>query len=139
MWLRSEVHYQTLVEPPLDPLMHDMAASLWFHRFFLVFTSASVGFFLLALFWEGLSISLPHTESILKTRSYDKGNDNLNTHDGILVDAQTHGLHSHIPIRSLNRREDYTCAPGRRCTNGACCGASGNCGYGKPNQPFLSV
>jgi len=26
--------------------------------------------------------------------------------------------------------DDYTCAVGRPCKNGACCGASGNCGYG---------
>lgn len=26
--------------------------------------------------------------------------------------------------------EDYTCAAGRPCSNGACCGKSGNCGYG---------
>ncbi|KAK2611936.1 hypothetical protein QQS21_002042 [Conoideocrella luteorostrata] len=28
------------------------------------------------------------------------------------------------------KREDYTCGPGRPCHNGACCGESGNCGYG---------
>jgi hypothetical protein len=27
--------------------------------------------------------------------------------------------------------DDYTCAVGRPCKNGACCGASGNCGYGQ--------
>jgi hypothetical protein len=36
--------------------------------------------------------------------------------------------------RSLHARQaiadDYTCAVGRPCKNGACCGASGNCGYG---------
>ncbi|BCR84335.1 uncharacterized protein ACHE_11737S [Aspergillus chevalieri] len=32
---------------------------------------------------------------------------------------------------NLTRRQDYTCGPGRPCSNGACCGASGNCGYGK--------
>ncbi|KAF9888672.1 hypothetical protein FE257_008430 [Aspergillus nanangensis] len=31
---------------------------------------------------------------------------------------------------SLLRRDDYTCGPGRPCKNSACCGASGNCGYG---------
>jgi hypothetical protein len=25
---------------------------------------------------------------------------------------------------------DYTCSPGSPCSNGACCGASGFCGYG---------
>ncbi|GAW18020.1 hypothetical protein ANO14919_074890 [Xylariales sp. No.14919] len=28
------------------------------------------------------------------------------------------------------RRQDYSCGPGRPCTNGACCGKSGFCGYG---------
>lgn len=32
---------------------------------------------------------------------------------------------------NLTRRQDYTCGPGRPCSNGACCGVSGNCGYGK--------
>jgi hypothetical protein len=29
----------------------------------------------------------------------------------------------------LNKR-DYSCGPGQPCDNGACCGASGICGYG---------
>ena len=37
--------------------------------------------------------------------------------------------------QSLDARQamadDFTCAVGRPCKNGACCGASGNCGYGK--------
>ncbi|KAI1114378.1 hypothetical protein F5Y14DRAFT_441271 [Nemania sp. NC0429] len=31
---------------------------------------------------------------------------------------------------SLTRREDYTCSASAPCSNGACCGASGFCGYG---------
>ncbi|KAF2495510.1 hypothetical protein BU16DRAFT_561793 [Lophium mytilinum] len=27
------------------------------------------------------------------------------------------------------RRDDYTCGPGKPCSNGACCGPSGYCGY----------
>lgn len=34
-------------------------------------------------------------------------------------------------LTNLTRREDYTCAAGRPCSNGACCGESGFCGYGK--------
>ncbi|KAK0669896.1 bacteriodes thetaiotaomicron symbiotic chitinase [Cercophora samala] len=30
----------------------------------------------------------------------------------------------------LPKRDDYTCAPGRPCKNGACCGKDGFCGYG---------
>ncbi|KAG9571281.1 glycoside hydrolase family 18 protein, partial [Aureobasidium melanogenum] len=31
---------------------------------------------------------------------------------------------------SLIRRDDYSCGPGNPCSNGACCGVSGYCGYG---------
>lgn len=31
---------------------------------------------------------------------------------------------------SLIRREDFTCSASAPCSNGACCGASGYCGYG---------
>lgn len=31
---------------------------------------------------------------------------------------------------SLLRRDDYSCGAGNPCSNGACCGASGYCGYG---------
>ena len=33
-------------------------------------------------------------------------------------------------VSQIFRRDDYTCGPGRPCANGACCGASGNCGFG---------
>ncbi|KAA8895207.1 hypothetical protein FN846DRAFT_348546 [Sphaerosporella brunnea] len=33
-------------------------------------------------------------------------------------------------IVTLAKRDDYTCSPTRECKNGACCGASGVCGYG---------
>jgi hypothetical protein len=29
------------------------------------------------------------------------------------------------------RRRDFTCGPGQPCSNGACCGSSGFCGYGR--------
>lgn len=32
---------------------------------------------------------------------------------------------------SLVRRDDYSCGPGNPCSNGACCGVSGYCGYGQ--------
>jgi len=34
----------------------------------------------------------------------------------------------------LMRRDDYSCGPGNPCSNGACCGVSGYCGYGKWTQ-----
>ncbi|KAK2590532.1 hypothetical protein QQS21_011782 [Conoideocrella luteorostrata] len=63
---------------------------------------------------------------------------------GLAFAGQGHGSHhiSHKRFSSLERRsqssqesqlfrrEDYTCGPGRPCHNGACCGESGNCGYG---------
>lgn len=33
-------------------------------------------------------------------------------------------------VSLLMRRDDYSCGPGKPCANGACCGASGYCGYG---------
>jgi len=34
-------------------------------------------------------------------------------------------------VSLLMRRDDYSCGKGNPCSNGACCGASGYCGYGK--------
>lgn len=31
---------------------------------------------------------------------------------------------------SVTKRDEYSCGPGKPCFNGACCGASGYCGYG---------
>lgn len=39
----------------------------------------------------------------------------------------THGMSN---VSELSRRDDYSCGPGNPCSNGACCGASGYCGYG---------
>lgn len=33
-------------------------------------------------------------------------------------------------LNLLRPRDGYTCGPDRPCSNGACCGSSGNCGYG---------
>lgn len=37
---------------------------------------------------------------------------------------------ANITSKFWKRQDDYTCGPGRPCSNGACCGASGYCGYG---------
>lgn len=43
----------------------------------------------------------------------------------------SHGhRHSHTHSSLLKREDDHTCSASRPCTNGACCGASGFCGYG---------
>lgn len=31
---------------------------------------------------------------------------------------------------TLNQHDSYSCGPGNPCSNGACCGSSGYCGYG---------
>lgn len=49
----------------------------------------------------------------------------LATRDAFIPDDSISHEYSNI-----TRRQDYTCGPGRPCSNGACCGASGNCGYG---------
>ena len=33
--------------------------------------------------------------------------------------------------------EDYTCSPDKLCSNGACCGATGVCGYGNNSDTLL--
>lgn len=40
------------------------------------------------------------------------------------------GLHGHAN-HSLIKRDDYSCSKANPCANGACCGASGYCGYGR--------
>ena len=40
---------------------------------------------------------------------------------------ETHGMSN---VSELSRRDDYSCGPGNPCSNGACCGVSGYCGYG---------
>lgn len=35
------------------------------------------------------------------------------------------------PARNLAKREDFTCDESNPCSNGACCGTSGYCGYGE--------
>lgn len=64
-------------------------------------------------------------------------------HDGLQNDVDTsfsiqgHVLENGATIRSSARSfelatrdfDPYTCGPGRPCSNGACCGVSGNCGY----------
>lgn len=46
-----------------------------------------------------------------------------------LLDSSDGALSSNASM--LMRRDDYSCGPGNPCSNGACCGASGYCGYGK--------
>jgi len=50
-----------------------------------------------------------------------------------------HGKHRHAKhgtsssarsIGDLSRRDDYSCDADNPCSNGACCGGSGYCGYG---------
>ncbi|KAL3429985.1 hypothetical protein BDV09DRAFT_31383 [Aspergillus tetrazonus] len=38
----------------------------------------------------------------------------------------SHSLHH----GSLSRRDDYSCSASNPCSNGACCGGDGFCGYG---------
>lgn len=33
------------------------------------------------------------------------------------------------PLQIRQADDPYTCGPGRPCSNGACCGPTGNCGY----------
>lgn len=40
---------------------------------------------------------------------------------------------------TLMRRDDFSCSSGRPCHNGACCGTSGFCGYGKSHQQYTNI
>lgn len=40
---------------------------------------------------------------------------------------------------TLMRRDEFSCGSGRPCHNGACCGASGFCGYGKSDQLYTNI
>jgi hypothetical protein len=35
-----------------------------------------------------------------------------------------------VSLAEHQKRHDYSCGPGKPCSNGACCGSSGFCGYG---------
>lgn len=39
----------------------------------------------------------------------------------------------HLSNLTLERRQSFQCGPGNQCSNGACCGGSGYCGYGEPS------
>ncbi len=43
------------------------------------------------------------------------------------------GMTENFTYNALDRRDDYSCGPGKPCKNGACCGKSGYCGYGAPS------
>ncbi|KAI7114375.1 hypothetical protein KC352_g34682 [Hortaea werneckii] len=45
-------------------------------------------------------------------------------------DLDWNDLSRHSANTSLTRRDDYSCSARALCSNGACCGASGYCGYG---------
>ncbi|KAH7303662.1 glycoside hydrolase superfamily [Stachybotrys elegans] len=65
--------------------------------------------------------------STYQAKSHDQ---RIKIRDG---DAPSQDVVSFLPLAhsNLTRREDYTCAPGRACSNGACCGARADyCGTG---------
>ena len=80
----------------------------------------SLGLLLLLYYGPQIGNKLPKTSSSSEiapqTLSVEKGN------------AFTSIAENSSP---LVRRDDYSCGPGKPCANGACCGASGYCGYGK--------
>lgn len=44
--------------------------------------------------------------------------------------AESTIFNNNITVSRLARRDDFSCGPENPCSNGACCGASGFCGYG---------
>lgn len=48
-------------------------------------------------------------------------------------DLDLQGTPEHLSILTLERRQSFQCGAGNPCSNGACCGGSGYCGYGEPS------
>ncbi|KAK3369407.1 hypothetical protein B0T24DRAFT_580387 [Lasiosphaeria ovina] len=71
--------------------------------------------FLFTLDWHDSHGTGPTSSAITARHTRDHGV----ASDGILTSNA-----------SLTRREDYTCSAAAPCSNGACCGVSGFCGYG---------
>lgn len=75
--------------------------------------------------------------TVLFLLSHDKSPKSEVTHsnDNILVSRGFAGsLDNAVASNAtsgIHIAEDYTCTPTRPCSNGACCGASGNCGFGE--------
>ena len=84
--------------------------------------SALLGLVLLLLLH---SWSKPHTElsNILAPHRIASLSGPLEEDNDFSSVSQNHSF--------LVRRDDYTCGRGNPCANGACCGVSGYCGYGK--------
>lgn len=76
--------------------------------------AAVAGFLLFALNWHN-GFSAKPTSSVISARD---------------IEEPGFADNSHLVNASLIRREDYTCSASAPCSNGACCGASGFCGYG---------
>ena len=108
-----------------------MASSRHSSRFILIMFFVSICVLLLSFLRDRLPLPYDWSEAQLSQRGYKTDDGSVTFTEGALVDVHSHSHHSHVLAHSLHRREDYTCAPGRKCTNGACCGASGNCGYGQ--------
>ena len=48
-------------------------------------------------------------------------------------DLDLQGTPEHLSNLTLERRQSFQCGAGNPCSNGACCGGSGYCGYGEPS------
>jgi chitinase len=79
--------------------------------------AAVTAILLFALNWHH-SPSVSPTSNVITARHTQTGDSGFADDSVLLSNA------------SLARRDDYTCSAAAPCSNGACCGASGYCGYG---------
>ena len=49
------------------------------------------------------------------------------------------GLSDSLTNATLDKRQSFNCGPGNPCSNGACCGGSGYCGYGEKHTYDRSI
>lgn len=68
--------------------------------------------------------------AFLRTSSSDQPSKVLNVLVGRDSVFSGYDAYSLSNVSELVRRDDYSCGQGNPCSNGACCGVSGYCGYG---------
>jgi hypothetical protein len=68
--------------------------------------------------------------NIVRNSSSQHASKALNIIVGRDSPSSGYDTHDMSNVSEITRRDDYSCGVGNPCSNGACCGASGFCGYG---------
>ena len=83
---------------------------------------------------HGLSILLLGTLLAFVVHNWYNSGINLSPNSIVARHADVLDLQAtpdHLSNLTLERRQTFQCGPGNSCSNGACCGRSGYCGYGE--------